>query len=598
MANFPLPKGYQRLDGFPLDETEIFTSDASAIAYAISPSAYAGQKISVVKDASNSADVYVILPDGSLGSIGSGGSEGEVLFKSGTGDYSVEQINSGNTNQSISEGSVTFGKNNLTGGIGDTILTDGYFALEAMPDTIGTIGDPTGYSEFYTYDDNGILLGVGAIISATPDMFAPGVWGLSYSSSDDLSDTDELKYVVSAPLEQKYGFTSGENNINSGEYSFIGGSNNINKGGNSFTFGNDSYTSGVNSFTFGDNALGGGSGETSLIYELDVEVDIVSGDYRFDINFINNIQSLPFFPNTIDLYDDSDVFIKTYDVSLYNLNSKFFILDTTDIFVDETPYIIKATLSNVVGQRNITIGKNTLTGDSDSLAIGNTTSALAENSYSIGNNNINTGTNSVVIGSFASTIANDSVAIGYGSHVTDYNGVAIGYSTASNSSIAINGEATGDQSLALLFGEAAGAQSLAIGNIAVHGQNAVGIGSRSTVNADYSINISNGRKYYRDNVLDGEYSTIIGGYGHSTDVSSNESTILGGHYHIIQDAIQSAIIGGDNITATQSNMVYVPALMLATGTTPTAPEEGTIYFNGTDKHFYGYNGTAWIQLDN
>lgn len=70
MANFPLPKGYQRLGKFPIDETEIFTSDASARAYATSPSAYPGQKISVVKDASNLVDVYTILPDGSLAAIG------------------------------------------------------------------------------------------------------------------------------------------------------------------------------------------------------------------------------------------------------------------------------------------------------------------------------------------------------------------------------------------------------------------------------------------------------------------------------------------------------------------------------------------------
>ena len=40
MANFPLPKGYQRLDAFPIDDTEIFYSDASAFAYALTPSAY------------------------------------------------------------------------------------------------------------------------------------------------------------------------------------------------------------------------------------------------------------------------------------------------------------------------------------------------------------------------------------------------------------------------------------------------------------------------------------------------------------------------------------------------------------------------------
>jgi len=29
-----------------------------------------------------------------------------------------------------------------------------------------------------------------------------------------------------------------------------------------------------------------------------------------------------------------------------------------------------------------------------------------------------------------------------------------------------------------------------------------------------------------------------------------------------------------------------------------AAAEGTLYFNSTDKHFYGYNGTEWVRLDN
>jgi hypothetical protein len=34
------------------------------------------------------------------------------------------------------------------------------------------------------------------------------------------------------------------------------------------------------------------------------------------------------------------------------------------------------------------------------------------------------------------------------------------------------------------------------------------------------------------------------------------------------------------------------------GAAPSSPAAGTIYFNSTDKHFYGYNGTTWVQLDN
>jgi hypothetical protein len=32
-------------------------------------------------------------------------------------------------------------------------------------------------------------------------------------------------------------------------------------------------------------------------------------------------------------------------------------------------------------------------------------------------------------------------------------------------------------------------------------------------------------------------------------------------------------------------------------TAPSSPKEGQIFFNSTDKHFYGWNGTDWKQLD-
>ena len=40
---------------------------------------------------------------------------------------------------------------------------------------------------------------------------------------------------------------------------------------------------------------------------------------------------------------------------------------------------------------------------------------------------------------------------------------------------------------------------------------------------------------------------------------------------------------------------YINLIGSTSAPTPTA---GDIYFNTTDKHFYGYNGTSWVQLDN
>jgi len=51
------------------------------------------------------------------------------------------------------------------------------------------------------------------------------------------------------------------------------------------------------------------------------------------------------------------------------------------------------------------------------------------------------------------------------------------------------------------------------------------------------------------------------------------------------------------IFADEFDIAGVP-LHLGGMSAPSTPREGTIYFNSSDKHFYGWNGTAWKQLDN
>ena len=51
----------------------------------------------------------------------------------------------------------------------------------------------------------------------------------------------------------------------------------------------------------------------------------------------------------------------------------------------------------------------------------------------------------------------------------------------------------------------------------------------------------------------------------------------------------------DGVSAVQ---VSGGGLRLVGAAAPATPAEGTLYFNSTDKHFYGWNGTAWVQLDN
>jgi hypothetical protein len=67
MANFPLPKGYQRLGPFPIDDTSIFTSLALLTAYAASGTAYVGQVCVVVTDV---VTPYCVSANGTVTKIG------------------------------------------------------------------------------------------------------------------------------------------------------------------------------------------------------------------------------------------------------------------------------------------------------------------------------------------------------------------------------------------------------------------------------------------------------------------------------------------------------------------------------------------------
>lgn len=73
MANFPVPKGYQRMGAFPLDGSTVFTTLAELTTYAsTNGTAYVGQICSVV--AAGVVTVYKINTDLSVTAIDSGAS--------------------------------------------------------------------------------------------------------------------------------------------------------------------------------------------------------------------------------------------------------------------------------------------------------------------------------------------------------------------------------------------------------------------------------------------------------------------------------------------------------------------------------------------
>jgi hypothetical protein len=54
---------------------------------------------------------------------------------------------------------------------------------------------------------------------------------------------------------------------------------------------------------------------------------------------------------------------------------------------------------------------------------------------------------------------------------------------------------------------------------------------------------------------------------------------------------------GPNADSSGSASNIIPSNASPEPVAPASPKEGQIYFNSTDKHFYGWNGTEWKQLD-
>lgn len=53
-----------------------------------------------------------------------------------------------------------------------------------------------------------------------------------------------------------------------------------------------------------------------------------------------------------------------------------------------------------------------------------------------------------------------------------------------------------------------------------------------------------------------------------------------------------------SFTNTSSTYTITGNMVLQPKGRPASPANGQLYFDSSDNHFYGYNGTTWVQLDN
>jgi hypothetical protein len=182
----------------------------------------------------------------------------------------------------------------------------------------------------------------------------------------------------------------------------------------------------------------------------------------------------------------------------------------------------------------------------------NTINSAAEGFIGGGNNNLITGQRSSVIGGTNNTVSGDFSAILGGN----------GNTASNNHSIVIGaGNSTASGNYSFIFGgtsvTASGNNSTAIGGYGsnVSGNYATAVaGFNNQVTGTYSSILAG-----NSNTNNGISSSIVGGTSGVINASNSNSSIIGGNGNFVA-ASRTVVLGGQGISATTSDSVYVPKL--------------------------------------
>ncbi|OQX78648.1 MAG: hypothetical protein B6D61_05030 [Bacteroidetes bacterium 4484_249] len=204
----------------------------------------------------------------------------------------------------------------------------------------------------------------------------------------------------------------------------------------------------------------------------------------------------------------------------------------------------------------------------------------------------------------SNTTGNENVAVGYqslSSNLTGQQNIAIGNWSMAGSTDGDFNTAVGFNTL-LLYSPLLGASSqrnTAIGYEAMKGGTVlfppeIPSGGNNTA-VGYSALFS---------ILSGEENTSVGYQSMEFNLHGNNNTAVGNHAGPATDNLDNTGAFGDHALATSSNQIMlgngsVTQVKTAGGITvgnTTVTDPGTIRYQGG--HFEGWNGTAWVQLDN
>ncbi|AGI24577.1 surface protein [Pseudomonas sp. ATCC 13867] len=209
------------------------------------------------------------------------------------------------------------------------------------------------------------------------------------------------------------------------------------------------------------------------------------------------------------------------------------------------------------GANALAAGVKAAAGSQKSIAIGYDAQAsgTSGDAIAIGSGSRTTGDQAVGIGKSAAASGGSSVAIGSAATATGGSNVAIGNNASATiggwaTALGFGAKTTDTAAAALGYNAQAGYYGTALGAIAVAGNNATAVGTKTTASgsaslaAGYSANSS------------GQYSTAVGPYAKA---SGQGSTALGGNYQLGANAVSenSVALGSGSVANVNKNVVGV-----------------------------------------
>ncbi len=250
---------------------------------------------------------------------------------------------------------------------------------------------------------------------------------------------------------------------------------------------------------------------------------------------------------------------------------------------------------NVGGYVSNTKGSSTAGLGDFSMAVNETNNALSKSSFAQGKGNTVFGINSCVFNNNNYVVGTNSASFGTVNNIDGQISFSLGATNIIRADESFaggrNNLVNGYQGFVFSFGSVMNSE---YGGILAGTENLIQSGTtqNSTILGGESNTITGLLDI--DPVYD---SSIIGGSGNT--VQSFSSVIVGGEGNTISSGSRSIVLGGTGITATLSNTVYVPNIVLAYSGTPS----GSTASNGVagsllwdDNYFYYKDNTGWKRI--